>query len=197
MFCQHNYVSTLTAMGTYADKNGFEECITCPYRLASTNGSRTCSFCAKGFYLNNNGTTINPLDILQDPFTYCKECPFGASCEANSTLSQLDILPDYWRHSNRTSTIYKCSNNNGSCNGSTETTYSKENMELHSFGDTYCNEGHKGPLCQVCEDKRSYFSDTDGQCMKCPSSGTITVFLLVILSSVTVAATLIAYFFIK
>ena len=51
--------------GSYADKNGFEECIACPYRLNSTNGSGTCPFCSQNFYFGDISTTINSSNILQ------------------------------------------------------------------------------------------------------------------------------------
>ncbi len=136
-------------------------------------------------------TAINTSDVFKDPFSYCKECSFdGASCQVNTTLSKLDVRPGYWRHSNKTSMLYPCNNNSDVCRGSAERTVKSKKIEkniITDYGDTYCKDGHRGPLCEVCEDDRFYFSDTDGQCIRCPTSGSVSVILIfVVLGAIAV-----------
>jgi hypothetical protein len=55
-----------------------------------------------------------------------------------------------------------------------------ENYFLRDGTGIYCNEGHTGPLCEVCTRKDQYFSVTNRRCTKCPSSALLSVQLLCI-----------------
>lgn len=164
--------------GHYSDKEGLEECTPCPYPLQSSEGSISCSFCAKGYYLKEVYAS-NAL-ILKDPLLFCKKCPSNADCGVNTTIHTLNVTVGFWRHSNESSIIYKCKSHR-SC--------SRTSHNLETFSDGYCTENHTGALCQVCKDSDYYFSDTNGICKKCPSK---TKFALFVTLSLGVAVALFA-----
>jgi hypothetical protein len=60
-------------------------------------------------------------------------------------------------------------------------------------GDIYCNEGHEGPLCEVCTDEDHYFSVMVGQCTKCPLLGLVVLQFLGIIFGAIVAIALVFY----
>ncbi len=57
----------------------------------------------------------------------------------------------------------------------------------------YCKEGHKGPLCEVCTDDNFYYSDVDGNCVKCPSPTTVALVLVAIVLGVIIVAAVIVF----
>ena len=93
--------------GTDADKVGFEACIDCPYRLNITTGSKLCSVCDNGFFLND--MSIITTTIFENPFEYCDRCPDKTTiCKRNTTLYNLVIQPGFWCLTRETSSIYSC-----------------------------------------------------------------------------------------
>ncbi len=68
-----------------------------------------------------------------------------------------------------------------------------KNGSYEHFGDMYCKEGHEGPLCEVCTDNNFYFSETDGNCVKCPSPTRVTLVLVAIVLAVAVVAAVAAF----
>ncbi len=177
-------VCNVCRAGTYADKTGFQECIECPYRLSSTNEGSTCDFCAEGFYLNDRIIVSDNSSIFKDPSTHCLDCPpNGVSCEANSKLSELDLQSGYWRHSNKTSTVYACKDDSNICVGSDQESNQRsrrQSIESGDFGDIYCAEGHKGPLCEVCANEDYYFDNENGECTNCPTIARIVLGFIII-----------------
>jgi hypothetical protein len=61
---------------------------------------------------------------------------------------------------------------------------------LHDGTGIYCEQGHTGPLCEVCTKKDHYFSITNGQCTKCRLSAVLVVQLLGIFLGVIVVLAL-------
>jgi hypothetical protein len=193
-------------LGTYSNTSGSQECIQCPYHLNSTNGSNICPFCADNFYLND--VTATDLSIFQNPSKYCTACPPNALCETRTTLYDFGVPKNYWRYSRNTSRLYHCKRST-SCVGMATILSNKEIRKSHGHNYTqnaimkdsflhddtgiYCKEGHTGPLCEICTQDNHYFSTTNGQCAKCPSSALITVQFLRIISGVVVVIALVIY----
>merc|ERR1740124_1432558 len=162
--------------GTFSDKEGSFKCIPCPYRLSSFPASNTCFVCASGFYLND--TLANQTDIFDYPRRYCIGCPQGVECALNTTLQTLKLPVKHWRDSLDTSILYLCDNK--VCLGSQES--ENRRLNLGNPNAPYCEDGHEGPLCEVCTRNKQYFNPREGRCYDCPSLWwyIITVLVLVI-----------------
>jgi hypothetical protein len=175
----------------------------CPYRLSSTNGSSMCSFCDKNFYLND--VSAPGTSIFQNPSEYCLPCPPNALCDTGTTLVNLGVPKNYWRYSRSTSKIYHCKRSS-SCIGTAPVYTWKKKRHSHSRSviedssllydqnSIYCNEGHTGPLCEVCTKMDHFFSTTNRQCTKCPSSVLIAFEFLGIFFGAIVVIAVVFYF---
>ncbi|GMI14345.1 hypothetical protein TrVE_jg11238 [Triparma verrucosa] len=112
----------------------------------------------------------------------CKECPENTNCDqAGLNLATLPVNPGYWRSSNDSSNIVKCYTED-SCNQKTNQT-----------NRTQCSDGHKGPICNVCD--QGYAKDYTGTCEWCKNGSNLPpemVALIVILSGVAILASVVA-----
>ncbi len=191
--------------GTYASNNlaAIDECFPCRPGLTSPAGSSSCCACDQGLYLDDIFSKVDCSGLQNNPSKYCLVCPsVGAVCKKNSTLSELHIESGYWRHSNRTSTIYACNNNSDTsiCIGGDKAKIQRKRTETNyksDYGDNYCREGHKGPLCEVCTNQNFYFDDENGECAKCPTSAVIFLHFFIICLVAVVLNTLSQYTFIR
>ena len=141
--------------GTYSSIRGSAECSHCLARLSSYEGSTSCSVCAAGYFRRNAATVATPQacddSLCNAPGVYCPE---------DSTLETLVLLPGYWRLSNRSRKITKCSGGNATarCKGGTGTTLPvalpRRQLEQPRRavaasstleGDVYCGELYTGP----------------------------------------------------
>ena len=154
-------------------------CIICSERTSSAVGSSSCEICEKSYF---EDTTID--DDSKEKT--CKECSVdGFTCDsAGTTLSTLNIDKGYFRisdlsHDSRQ--IRSCPMGSAACAGGTN---------FSRGGQSYCNEGYRGPYCAVCAD--DYFYDAAlNLCSKCDNasvSPTFVSFLLVIAAFAICAA---------
>ncbi len=146
------------AEGDYATEDlvAVNKCFKCPFTLTSNAGSASCPFCDKGFYLND--PSLNISSIFANATEHCLTCPSNANCSKNTTIQTFKVNAQFWRLSNASSQLYHCDNK--VCVGST--------LDDDEGSASYCEEGHTGPLCQVCTDERKYFNDMKGECEQCP-----------------------------
>ena len=88
----------------------------------------------------------------------CKKCPEGSICETDGVATQqsLELLPGFWRVSNSALTLVECSLP-GACVGG---------ALFENGGDAYCQPGHVGPLCSIC-DTDFVFSASLQSCVEC------------------------------
>ena len=108
--------------------------------------------CGSGEVLSNNN---------------CEPCPEGGVCEElGLTLETMPIKPTYWRTSNTSIAVLKCSNE-GACTPS-------ENS------NSLCKVHHAGPFCESCEPG---FALSAGICVSCEggTAGSIAVVVIVAL----------------
>ena len=140
--------------GSYAASRGQGLCIPCPHRLSSAAGAGSCSVCDESFYLHDEG--VDRSELLRDPAKHCLPCPQHATCGWNATLSSIRTEPGHWRHTDRTSAIYKCSKagNSSACRGGVDRA-------------TYCEEGHEGARCEWCSEPGRYYDALSAQCEDC------------------------------
>ena len=88
----------------------------------------------------------------------------GISCAANATIKTFIMYPGYWRHSDRTSSIWRCKSYDdwSPCTGG---------HDMGHEGDGYCNAavdgGYRGPRCESCVAESHYFDKLDARCHSC------------------------------
>lgn len=154
---------------TYMPTYGADSCIDCANRLTSPEASAACSYCVEGYYLK--------LDPTSEVITTesCRDCDSefgqGSSCPINSSVATFEILPGFWRFSDRSTELSLCAGADASaCVGGV------------GSGNALCAPNHTGPLCEVCEHDRHYFdkqSDPPG-CAMCPSGGQFAARLAIV-----------------
>ena len=80
----------------------------------------------------------------------CRLCTDGMSCTtAGLTVSTLPLEDDWWRTSLESDQVRRCYSEGACVSGA-------------------CRDGHKGPLCAVCEEK--WFLNPAGLCKRCSNS---------------------------
>ncbi|KAL4477075.1 hypothetical protein ABPG72_015388 [Tetrahymena utriculariae] len=85
-------------------------------------------------YVSNIKNSLKYVKANKQSQQQCERCPGNAEkCYKNKIF----VKNGYWRISNQTDVIIKCSNNEKNCNSD----------ELTG----YCKEGHVGPLCEQCD----------------------------------------------
>ncbi|GMI04648.1 hypothetical protein TrVE_jg1407 [Triparma verrucosa] len=157
-------------------------CSTCPTGKTSDTAASACSRCDNGFFKSavGNGAcdrcdlvvagstaTRDVLPASEDTcicwfgevlaIDRCLDCPpEGTECaETGLTLESMKLLPGFWRTSPSSIDVLKCSNE-AACIGNENST---------------CFTGHRGPLCELCEDG---FALTAGACLSCEDGGVST-----------------------
>ena len=119
-------------MSTYNNRtkqNEATSCLRCPV-FSETRDEASTSLddcvCEKSYYDATVGHGVE-----------CLGCPRGSACQGNATLDRLPIEPGKWRTGPDSVVIETCAVEK-SCVGGEDPA-------------AYCLEGHKGPLCMVCE----------------------------------------------
>lgn len=131
-------------------------CVACSEKTSSIAGSSTCELCNAGYY---EDTTID------DTNENCIECGTeGFTCDSvDMKLTTLKIDPSYFRISELSyepAEIRPCPMGATACAGG---------RNFSDNGNSYCNEGYYGPLCNVCV--KNYFYDAAlNSCEKCENS---------------------------
>ena len=133
-------------MSTYNNRtkqNEATSCLRCPV-FSETRDEASTSLddcvCEESYYDATVGHGVE-----------CVECPRGTACSGNATLERLPIEPGKWRTGPDSVVIETCAVEK-SCVGGEDPA-------------AYCLEGHKGPLCMVCESGYR-LSSTNG-CVAC------------------------------
>ena len=104
----------------------------------------------------------------------CLSCPKGASCPGGAALLS---EANWWRSSPASLDFYQCLHPDICLPGD-------------GAGDTACAEGHRGPLCGVCQDGWFEFA---GKCREC-SGGNATSKIFIAFSVVLVVAVIVLLF---
>ena len=147
--------------GKYTNKTSSYLCNTCPLN-SEQNKYKTGCICSQNSY-----NTFTNNDNLN-----CIACNNTFSCNVNTNIKTININQHYWRSSDLSTKIYKCKNR-FACKGGI----------INISSDDLCNEGFKGPLCNVCE--KGWAKD-DGVCLKCPEEIGRTLSLTIIIPIVSV-----------
>ena len=111
----------------------------------------------------------------------CTLCSSSMVCNASrlNTIDNLLLTPNYWRATNRTTDIYRCTPA-----GQAERPTSCIGGEVGAF----CAEGLSGPLCKVCSARFEYFDKGLQRCKKCSLVGIaaplVPIAIVLLISSV-------------
>lgn len=147
-------------IGKYTNEDASLICKTCPENSEQSLDKTYC-ICSSGSYNKNNKTYIE-----------CTNCPEEFICVKGTTLQTLDLKPNYWRANDYVTETYKCKNR-FACRGGI----------INNTSDNLCNEGHKGPICDICE--KGWAKD-DGVCLKCPDNIGRTMSLTIVIPLVCI-----------
>ena len=156
---------TSCAPGTAQGATGQSGCTSCsPGTYSAAYGDASCSSCSSNSFSNEDATSCTR--CLKQYFFFnssCFLCPSGTVCDVDgaSTLSNLFIEPGWWRISDETDEVRRCTHGSLGCRGGL------------NFSKGYCTDGHQGILCAVCSDGY-YFDPKESACLLCdnlPSPG--------------------------
>ena len=143
--------------GKYSDIPGSFECKNCPEgQYKNNNLTLTCNICPDNSEPNYDSSGCDCIDGTytesKNPLV-CKKCPDNFICKKGSTIETIILDKRYWRDNKKTLTIEKC-----------RKSYSCLGGIIKNSSDDLCNEGHSGPLCDVCLEG---WAKNEGKCFKC------------------------------
>ena len=158
---------TTCSEGSYAPKEGYAMCAVCRPNTVANEEKTTCVV-GNGFYEAPGG------DV--------KQAPNGIKDDVGGmTLWTLDLLPNFWRSSNSSTSILHC--------------LGKEHCVGGSDSSNYCAEGYRGALCAVCE--KGYAAVGVGEslsCKECSGSSIATAVFGIIFFLFVIASLFLIYF---
>lgn len=177
----------LCGAGMYKNWDGNDACLSCDKTALKGSFSTWTSVLSAVKTNNGEGVSppISPLNCtcekgdfqLDEPppgdpgfdgHGHCSECPEGANCvERGIKLATLRLRPSYWRSGSSSYNIELCK---------VDEVCSQENVTDIS---SQCIEGHKGPLCNVCN--FGYSKNLVGICESCKLEIRPEAILLVLL----------------
>ena len=91
--------------------------------------------------------------VNDDPLE-CRSCPDKFTCPRGSTIETIIIDVGFWRSKNNTLLVEKCRKAYNCIGG----------RLLNGSSNSLCNEGHTGPICDVCLDG---WAKNEGKCFEC------------------------------
>ena len=142
--------------------SGASSCSECPPgRFAANDESLSCEICGEGSEPTDskdkcvcsvgmytlNRSRLNPT---------CEPCPSRVICtDTDQLLQEWQLKPGFWRHSTDTLEIRRCPEYHACLGG-----------QFVNTTDSMCRQGHRGPLCEVCQD--GWAKTSDQLCAVCP-----------------------------
>ena len=140
--------------GTVFDSSA-GSCVACPAYTSSSTGGVQCDVCEAGRYRLDAAIAASS--------STCMACPTGMNCGWNATRRTWNLTDGWWRHSSGTSEVWPCKSSGSwsPCGGGSDAGFE---------GGDYCNDGYRGPRCEVCsstDDSLAYFNEQDAQCHDC------------------------------
>ena len=127
-------------VGRYTDVNNTISCKICPTNSIQNKKSSYCE-CKEGTYMTSNKPLV------------CKSCPNHFICPKGSIIETLILQKKYWRANKTTLIVQECRKGYNCIGG-----------KIHNNSDELCNEGHMGPICDVC---KKGWAKNEGKCFKC------------------------------
>ena len=142
--------------GKFTSSKGSFICDNCPINSEQNYNKDGCICSASSYNTNNKNETIS-----------CSGCTDEFICGKGTTIQTLNLKKNFWRENKDTINTYKCKN-----------IYACKGGIITNHSDNLCQEGHKGPLCDVCE--KGWAKD-DGVCLKCPENESRTIGLTILI----------------
>ena len=135
------------AAGFYSKTRGAIECTECVFPTTANALRTDCSACVATYYQDDEGQ--------------CQTCPEHVECPAGSQIQSWILHAGYWRASATATDVLPCRFAKESCPG-----IANKSSHSSSAPDSYCAEGHIGPLCSECS-AQFFVKWTGGGCEKC------------------------------
>ena len=162
-FCQPGKYSTNSykcmdcQKGKFINKQGADECNFCENnKYTDYNGSIMCLDCVENSEPNLQKTKceciVGTYRTNEDPLV-CSLCPDNFICNKGATIKTLILKNRFWR-ANKTTLVTEECRKGYNCVGG----------QIKNNSNDLCNEGHTGPLCDVCLDG---WAKNEGKCFKC------------------------------
>ena len=146
-----------------------QECIAPSH---SEMGSTVCDQCLRGNYRDPYGVA----NASANQLARCRPCLDGATCENGVTLASHNVSYGFWRLSESARKITECHKVTrpdmsvvSSCRGG---------VSVGNNGSGYCEPGHHGPLCELCDEPEMYFRRDQARCISCPRVQSVMTVLL-------------------
>ena len=146
--------------GKYSDKDGSFICKTCIENSEQNYLKNDCICSATSYNTGKNNKTK------------CSPCSDEFICGKGTDIKTLKLKKHFWRENINTIETYKCKN-----------IYACKGGLITNSSDNLCSEGHKGPICDVCD--KGWAKD-DGVCLKCPDNATRTIGLTILIPLVCI-----------
>ena len=192
---------------TYSATPGQDTCQPCvPFSTTIGDGSTGCYACLEGYYrvpfkvkivdeegedVKSNVACSNETDL--DPAFFaaccrpCNEISGTRNCDEGTTLESLPIKRNYWRATELDDSLYRCFYKK-ICEGW------GPGSKRDSYGDGLCQDGHEGPLCNVCK-RDWYFSPANLRCEECRSASPAVFGIVVAAATVLLIAAALGIFY--
>jgi len=128
--------------------------------------------CEKGDYFMAGVPEGEDQELFGDRHGHCIPCPEGAECiEPGVTVETMKLQKGWWRSDDQSVKLEKC-RVEGACVQTIELKTFSSSDAKHVVASTkgfetnmQCEEGHGGPLCNVCLE--DYSKNTTGLCQSC------------------------------
>jgi hypothetical protein len=137
--------------------NSFDQadCILCPPD-SSTQGALDAAspdvcVCNQGFFKSGFHHSGGPA---------CTPCGVGTRClEAGTTRFNITLQVGYWRPSNESLDVRRCSDSGSNCSATGQAICDSSSSGCRGGNDTnaYCGPGLTGPLCELCAETTDVF----------------------------------------
>ena len=143
-------------------------CAACIPPTTSLRGSSSCDRCIRGYYLSptswNFAASVWTTNLSANFRANCEQdlCIGGATCENDATLATVNVTSGYWRLTNASRSIVDCHKNDAG------TSPCKGGTDAGDDGAGYCEPGHHGPRCELCDDSGYHFVEELARCTECP-----------------------------
>ena len=176
-----SYKCSLCEPGKYSELMGATKCKICePGKYSDKESSLFCSPCPDNSEENMEKTMCSCISGTYDENGTCSICPERFNCVKGANIQNIAIKPHFWRESTITLKTYKCKN-----------IFACKGGKITNSTNNLCQEGHHGPLCDVCH---KGWSKDDGVCLKCPDDIGRTISLTI---AIPIICILIIIFLIK
>ena len=163
-------------IGAFEGLTGPFLCQACIAPATNEPGRISCDQCNRGFFLDpstwNGFAETWTSNSSANRLANCGLCLSHATCENGAMLATVNVTYGHWRLTSTSRHIVECHVNDAgvsSCMGG---------AEVGEDGAGYCEPGHHGPLCELCDEPGYYFVADHARCVECPEVDNVVGFAM-------------------